>query len=140
LRLSIGTGRNRQRGLTLIECLVSIAILSFGLIAVSGALTGSLVSNKKASQIELATATAQDTIEEMRSLGFGSVIFSEFPASQAVPGLIGGIRTVEIEDSYQGHARLKHVVVIVSWRAQNGGTQRVRLETVIGNRANHTHG
>ena len=134
------TSKNRQRGLTLIECLVSIGILAFGLIAVSGALTGALVSNQKASQIELATATAQDTIEEMRSRGFGSVIYDEFPENQSVPGLIGGARTVEIEDSYGGHVRLKRAVVTVSWRAQNGGTQSVRLETIIGNRANHTHG
>jgi prepilin-type N-terminal cleavage/methylation domain-containing protein len=134
------TSRRSQRGLTLIECLVSISILSFGLIAVSGSLTGALVSTQKASHIELATATAQDAIEEMRSRGFGSVTYQEFPASQTVDGLHSGTRTVQIEDSYGGHVRLKHVVVTVSWRGQNGGIQCVSLETIVGNRSNHTHG
>jgi prepilin-type N-terminal cleavage/methylation domain-containing protein len=136
----VRTNRRSQRGLTLIECIVSIGILSFGLIAVSGSLTGALVSNQKASHIELATATAQDTIEEMRSRGFGSITYQEFPASQTVDGLHSGTRTVQIEDSYGGHARLKRVVVTVSWRGQNGGIQRVSIETIVGNRSNHTHG
>jgi prepilin-type N-terminal cleavage/methylation domain-containing protein len=132
--------RRRQRGLTLIECLVSIGILSLGLIAVCGALAAALASNQKASQMQLATAVAQDAMEEMRSRGFGSITYYEFPPVQPVPGLHGGTRKVEIEDSYGGCERLKRAAVTVLWRGTNGHTQQVRLETIVGNRAGHTHG
>jgi len=132
--------RGSQCGLTLVECLVSIAILGLGLVAVSGALTAALLSNQKAAQIELATAVAQDTLEEMRSRGFGSVTYDEFPTVEAVTGLHGGTRRVEIEDAYRGDARLKRAAVTVTWRAANGAAASVRLETVISNRGGHTPG
>ncbi len=134
------TASRSQRGFTLIECIVSIGILGLGLVAVSGGLTAALISNRKASHSELATAVAQDTIEEMRSRGFGAIDLVEFPASSPVDGLSGGVRTVEIADAYGSNPRLKKVTVIVSWRTPGNHTASVRLETVVGNRQGHTHG
>ena len=134
------TFSRRQGGFTLIECVVCIGLLGLGLVAVSGGLTAALLSNQKASHIELATAVAQDTIEEMRSRGFGAIDLVEFPASSPVDGLIGGVRTTEIVTAYDGDPRLKKVTVTVSWRTPGNHTERVRLETVVGNRQGHTHG
>jgi prepilin-type N-terminal cleavage/methylation domain-containing protein len=132
--------RPTQRGLTLIECLVCLGILSLGLVAVAGALTAALISNEKASQIQLATAVAQDLIEEMRSRGFGAVTYDGFPATASVPGLHSGTRTVLIEDGYTGSPRLKHVTINVTWRAPNRSDAHIKMDTVIGNRGGHVKG
>ncbi len=132
--------RRRAQGFTLIECLVSVVILGMGLVGVVGCLTVALLSSKKASRIQLATAIAQDTIEDMRSRGFGSIDYDEFPSTTEVPELPGGVKTVEIYDDFDGDPRLKRVVVEVSWRSSASNTARCRLETVISNRTEHAGG
>jgi type II secretory pathway pseudopilin PulG len=128
----------------LIECLVSIVILSIGLVGVAGTLTAALITNQKASDSQLAAAIVQATIEEMRSLGFGSVTYEEFPATATfvqvfdLVNLHGGTRTIAITDSYGGDARLKHVTVTVSWRGRNGQNCSFSAETIITNRGGHT--
>jgi prepilin-type N-terminal cleavage/methylation domain-containing protein len=135
---------SRCRGLTLIECLVSTVLLSIGLVGVIGTLTAALITNQDAGDRQLAAAIVQATIEEMRSLGFGSVTYANFPANATfvqvldLADLHGGTRTIEITDSYQGNPRLKHVRVTVSWRGRNGQNSNVSVETIITNRGGHT--
>ena len=128
----------RRAGLTLVECLVAVWVLGIGLVGVVGCLTAALLGTQKASDTELATAIAQDTIEDMRSRGFGSVTYEEFPASEAVSGLHSGTRAITITDDYGGNSRLKRVAVSVSWRGRVGANARVSLETLISNRAGHS--
>ena len=141
---AVGIARRRCRGLTLIECLISIVLLGVGLVGVVGTLTAALITNQKASDSQLAAAIVQATIEEMRGLGFGSVTHANFPANATfvqVPDLVdlhGGTRTVAITDSYGGNARLKHVRVTVSWRGRNGRNCDFSTETIITNRGGHT--
>ena len=126
------------RGMTLVECLVAIVILSIGLIGVVGCLTAALVTNHSASDVELASSIAQDTIEDMRSRGFGSITYGEYPATSAVPTLHSGVQTISITDNYLGNARLKRVSVDISWHTMNNSTSHLRLETAVGNRARHS--
>ncbi len=130
--------RRPKAGFTLIELIISIVILGIGLVGVVGCLTAALVSNQKASRTQLATAIAQDTIEDMRSRGFGVIDYTNYPASQTVSGLPQGSETVAITDAYGGDARLKKVSVEVSWGSTNASTSRVRLETIVSNRAHHS--
>jgi prepilin-type N-terminal cleavage/methylation domain-containing protein len=127
-----------ERGFTLIECLVCIVILGIGLVGVVGCLTAALLSNQKASRTQLAAALVQDTIEDMRSRGLGSITYDEFPATSQVADLPQGTQTIQITDAYGGDPRLKRVAVEVSWRSTNASTARVRMETVVSNRTQHT--
>jgi len=129
-----------RRGFTLIECLVAIVILGIGIVGIVGCFTAALLSNQKAEEIQQATAFAQDTIEDMRSRGFGSVTYSEFPASSSMEGLRQGVRTIEIVDNYGGDVRLKHVAVEISWGGANQAHPSIRLESLISNRTGHTGG
>lgn len=131
-------GRRGNRGFTLVECLAATAVLALGLVGVVGCLTAALLGNQKASETELATAVAQDTLEDMRSTGFGSITYENFPETESVEGLHGGTRTITISSYYLGDPRLKHVEVAVTWRRPNQATALVRLETIVGNRVGHS--
>ena len=58
---------NRQIGLTLIEVLITIVIMAFGLLGVAQMQTVSLKSNFEASQASTASFLAEDIISRMRS-------------------------------------------------------------------------
>jgi type IV pilus modification protein PilV len=126
-----------QSGFTLIECLVAIVILALGLTGVVGCFTAALVSNQRASHLQLATSIAQDTIEDMRSRGFGGVDYDAFPASSTISQLPGGTKTISFTTPYLSNARLLKVSVNVSWRNAGGATKHVILQTVLGNRQGH---
>jgi type IV pilus assembly protein PilV len=59
--------RNRQSGFTLIEVLVSVIILSIGLVGVAGLQAISLKNNQSAFMRSQATALAYDMADRMRS-------------------------------------------------------------------------
>lgn len=61
------TKRNAQRGFTLIETLVTILILSLGLLGFAGLLTKSIVANRQAFYRSQATFLAHDIAERMRA-------------------------------------------------------------------------
>ncbi len=65
-RLCAG-GIRRSRGVTLIEVLVSLLILSLGLLGVAGLQTSSLRGNQTAYFRSQATAAASDIIDRMRA-------------------------------------------------------------------------
>lgn len=137
-----------SRGLTLLECLAAVLILGLGMVGVIGSMTAALLSNQKASDMQLATAIAQGTVEQMRSLGFGEVDYESFPASctkttadpvtgetmDALAALRSATKTTVITSNYTGNAKLKKASVKVTWVGRNGQSNSVTLETLITNR------
>lgn len=56
----------RQRGFSLIEVLVTIVVVSFGMLGFAGLLNESIVSNRQAHMRSQATLLAHDIVERMR--------------------------------------------------------------------------
>jgi prepilin-type N-terminal cleavage/methylation domain-containing protein len=63
--------RSRQRGFSLVEVLVALAVLSIGLLAIAQLQSALIRSSGEARAFSVATALAKDKIEELR--GFNSV-------------------------------------------------------------------
>ncbi len=61
-----GTRPSAQRGFSLIEVLVTIVVVSFGMLGFAGLLNESIVSNRQAYMRSQATLLAHDIIERMR--------------------------------------------------------------------------
>jgi type IV pilus assembly protein PilV len=59
--------KNRGRGFTLLEFLVAVLVLSFGLLGIAGLLLASVQNNSVSTQRTAATFLAQDMADRMRS-------------------------------------------------------------------------
>lgn len=60
------TGREGEKGFTLLEILVAAAILGFGLLAIGTGETISVGTGRTAREISIATASAEEILERMR--------------------------------------------------------------------------
>jgi len=127
--------RNRREGFTLIEMLVSILILSIGVIAGALCLSLALTCNLRANRIALATELAQNTIESQRSLGDLTTSTTNLGDAR-LPG--GQIATLVSE--YDVQLKLKRLRVTVSWTGTKGRQESVVLETIVSKRQKHVGG
>jgi len=62
-----------KKGYTLIEIIMAVTILALVLVPVSTLLSQSIFSNIKSNEMMVATALAQEKIEELKSLSFDQV-------------------------------------------------------------------
>ncbi|MBI5719845.1 MAG: prepilin-type N-terminal cleavage/methylation domain-containing protein [Burkholderiales bacterium] len=136
--------RRARRGISLIEALVAMAIMAFGMLGVIGMQSTLRASADLSKQRSEATRLAQEKIEAWRSF---SVIPAPAPPASSVTSYasIAGTGAVEnlssfisnttytrtstvTESSPPGH---KTLVVDVSWPDRAGTTQNVRLFSVV---------
>ena len=142
--------KRQEKGFTLSEILVSVAILSFGLIAVSSMQVSSIRGNAFASDVTEAVTWAGDEIEKLvglswndpllndtdgdGSVGLDDLGFDNNPATQTDADqsrVIQGKYTVHwnvAEDSLINDTKVIHV--IVTW-IDHGVQKRVTLRRVI---------
>lgn len=147
--------RHISRGLSLVECLVSIVVVSLGLLAVVQCLYAALLTNQRSNRIALASAVAQQEIEDIRSLSVAGYIAQKqseaasgtvtvttvngvtiIAGRPADPLLLKGTQTVTINDYTDNttpaiNNRLKTVTSTVTWLGNNTKTESVRLTTVM---------
>lgn len=132
--------RRARRGISLIEALVAMAIMAFGMLGVLG-LHSTLRANADLSkQRSEATRLAQEKIEDWRSFSVlpvtpGVKSYANIAATGTVEELTNFVsntsytRTSTVtESSPPGH---KTLVVDVSWEDRAGTTQNVRLFSVV---------
>lgn len=115
-----------ERGFTVIEVLVAIAIISVGVLALGANTTSITRSNRLSANTTIAVNLAQEKLEEAKaqpSLTNGT--FADVP-----PGPTGSLfsRTLAIIDSPE--ARLKQVDVTVTW-IEYGVERSVALGTYV---------
>jgi type II secretory pathway pseudopilin PulG len=122
--------RRSQRGATFIEVLVAVGIFSIVTIGVSPALLSAQKFADMGKNQSIATALAQDKIEEIRRMAAGSLASGSDGPLNASGGTTGGIfgRSwgVTANSPMSGSSR---VVVNVAWN-QNGRPHSVRLVTL----------
>jgi Tfp pilus assembly protein PilV len=122
-----------QRGVSLVEALVAMVILSFGTVAVLGVQTSLRYNADVAKQRSEAVRIAQEQIELVR--GFGTLADYDALDSVGATEVVGYttnttfslVQTV----STSNDPRVKTVVVDVVWEDRSGGAQAVRLTTSV---------
>jgi type IV pilus modification protein PilV len=123
LKKRIYSGDKKQDGFTLIEILIAIAILSFGILAIASMQSSSLRSTQHSYNVTEGTTLAQDRIEELMTLPYNAVV-----NGTAVNGnyTIGWTVATGVPVT-----NTKTVTVTVSWTAAGGAQKVSSLQYII---------
>ena len=129
----------RQRGISLIEAMVALAVMAFGTLAVLGVQTTLRLNADISKQRNEAVRMAQEALEAAR--GFDSVatyddllavdstpvtVYDESNASYQIRTLVEDAQEAGIEEPQR-----KTISVVVTWEDRSGSQQTVRLNSAI---------
>jgi type IV pilus assembly protein PilV len=119
-------------GFSMVEILVTLLVLSVGLLAVCGLTSGVMRSNAFSNKLTTATTLAQEKIEELRGRGYvglpsGAILLSEDYGTIAFYPLFK--RIADTQDAGTPHDRLKNIAVAVYW---DSDAHSVVLESLLG--------
>jgi type IV pilus assembly protein PilV len=121
-----------DRGFTLLEVLVTLVILSVGLLGTLGLTTGVIRGNFFSKNLTSATAVAQTQLEAAQREGYANVTATKFPATVEVVSM-GGVnfnRTTTISNDTPA-ANMKTVSVTVNWYEANNTQRSITLQTIL---------
>lgn len=119
-----------QQGFTLLEVLVTIVILSIGLLGIAGLTTGVIRGNHYSKNITSATAAAQTQLEAVKSRGYAEAVAANFPADIVNMGGMSFNRTTTITADSPA-TNMKTASVTVNWTDSNNTARSVMLETIL---------
>ena len=120
----------RQRGFTLLEVLVTIVILSIGLLGIAGLTTGVVRGNHFSKNVTSATAAAQTQLEAVKSGGYVLAVAANFPDDTVTMGGMSFSRTTTITADSPA-TNMKTISVTVNWNESNNTARSVTLETIL---------
>lgn len=142
--LTASPGRRRSRGVSLVEAIVALAVMGFGMMGVVGMQVSMRMSSDVAKQRTEATRIAQEEMERLRtyslveaSPGSGRLSWAEIQ-SQAEADIAPGAgtgrnttykRAVTVADL--GSGQTKMVNVVVRWRDRTDQWQSVQLTSSL---------
>ena len=136
--------RSEEKGFTLVEVLIVICILTFGLLAVASMQTSSIIGNSLASDMTEATAYASERLEILNRLAFidyNDSLLNDDDGDE-VAGLNhtgNGADHVDTQGYYKIYwnisvnalpSNTKTVNVIVQWESR-GATKSVSIRNII---------
>jgi type IV pilus assembly protein PilV len=109
-----------DRGYTIVEVLVGIVLLSFGILAVAQMQIMTMNSNKLANQKTMAITLAQDKAEYFRTIPYTTI--GNTPLSDSVGSYT---RSWVVENNTPAN-NMKRVTITVSWSGK-----QVQMQTII---------
>lgn len=119
--------KNNENGFTLIEVLIAVAIISFGMLAMGSFLGAFVTKNTNNERVTMATSYAQEKIEELRSQALSTDLTSADGATETLTGSGGTYTRVSvIDDTINPHT----ITVTVSW-VDTGSNSQVVLATLV---------
>ena len=143
----------RRRGLSLVELMVAVLILSLALISLSQLYLAGMWTTQKARYMSIATKRAQSELERVQDLGLLTLRNGpnedSYPSAEytyhadgmgvdfAAPPLPGGTGTVTWDywpANTAGNEYLLKVNVTVSWEGASRSRTHVSLNTLLTNR------
>ena len=125
----------RQRGVTLLESMIALAIFSYALAALSTLMISSMRSNNNAKRYTMASSLAQAKIEDLRAAGYAAASSSSSAEALNANGGTGGATMFNrswVVTAGTPVARTKTMAVIVDWN-DNLGSHTAVVKTILAN-------
>ena len=120
--------RKSQKGFTLIEIMVGLGILAFGILAVASMQTASLTGTSKAYSVTDATTVAMAQLEQLMSLSYShSDLTDGNHPSTTVTDTTGRYRIEWTCDDDLPVTNTKTIQVVVSWDEPGGVAKSTEL-------------
>ena len=129
--------RVRQHGISLIEAVVALAVMAFGLLGVVGLQTSLRANADISKQRSEAVRIAQQAIEQQRQFSVISTTAGRFAyndiITQTPPNIVGINATYTLTQTVVDNADPRHktLTATVSWTDRAGAVQSINLSTVI---------
>lgn len=129
----------RQSGVSLIEALVAVAVMAFGMLGIAGIQSNLRASSDISKQRSEAVRMAQEIIENNRAFdslsptadagnpGFADIVATNFGAKVGVNATYSRELRV-VDESARGY---RGVEVVIAWNDRAGRAQSVRLNSAI---------
>jgi type IV pilus assembly protein PilV len=128
------TNFRTKDGFTLLELLVTLTILSAGLLGTAILTTGIIRGNFFSKNITSATAVAQTTIEGAQRVGYTAVNAYATDSSKVPPTVsMGGVsfsQSASVTNNSPA-SNMKTISVTVSWNEANNAARSVTLQTIL---------
>lgn len=129
--------RVRQHGISLIEAVVALAVMAFGLLGVVGLQTSLRANADISKQRSEAVRIAQQAIEQQRQFSVIATTAGRFAfddiITQTPPNIVGINATYTLTQTVVDNADPRHktLTATVSWTDRAGAVQSISLSTVI---------
>lgn len=124
--------QSHDKGFTLLELLITILILTIGLLGTAGLTTAIIQGNFFSKNMTSATVVAQTQLEGIQRAGYTGAVINDvsgpFRSSDGVS--MGGVsftRTTAISTA----SNVKTVTVTVSWNEANNASRSLTLQTAL---------
>ncbi len=118
------SGLKQQRGLTLLEILIAMLLLSVGLLGIAGLTVSIIQGNAYSKNVSTATVIAEARLEDMRRAGYANANTMAGSDSVSMGGVVFS-RTTSVTNGSPG-PNMKTVAVAVSW-----GAHSVTLNSIL---------
>jgi prepilin-type N-terminal cleavage/methylation domain-containing protein len=126
---------SRRCGVSLIELMVTIVILGLGIASVAVMFLYAYRSQLNAHYTILATAAANEVLEEMRSAGYNNLDSELFASTFTVDDVPRGMGTITMEQFPTATStNMKRVTVEVSWQGGRTIHGITRASTLVATR------
>ncbi|MGH7824606.1 MAG: type IV pilus modification PilV family protein [Candidatus Binatia bacterium] len=121
-----------QQGFTLLELLITLVVLTIGLLGTAGLTTGIIRGNFFAKNITSATVVAQTQLEAIQRAGYAGAVINDVsgPFKSADTVSMSGMnfsRTTAITTA----SNMRTVTVTVTWNEANNASRSVTLQTTV---------
>ena len=123
----VKVGRPHRGGFTLLEVLIVIVLFGVGVIAVISLFSSGMAGALDSENTTIAVNLAQERMEEIRNLAYGSVVNEDKEAVDGFPVFQREVMVTEPETN------LKEVTVKVYWTYKGGETEVPLVSYVAAN-------
>ncbi len=116
---------NSQKGFTLIEMLLVLALITVALLPLLSALSGTLIASSDNESTTIASGIAQAKMEEIQNTAYDNIVSS---SKSPVPNYPAYMQEVQVAEP---QVNLKDVNINIYWKTSSGSEKSFNLETLI---------